>query len=61
MSDGLGKVSYGLGKVPYGLGKVSDGHLSPVICHLTTTLSSFSGFESPRKIGDEAAEGFMTY
>ena len=29
-------------------------HLSPVTCHLTTTLSSFTCYENPRKFGDAA-------
>ena len=31
--------------------------VSPVTCRLTTTLCSFSCYESPRMLGDEAEEG----
>ena len=33
-------------------------NMSPVTCHLTTTLCSFSSYESPG-MSDDAAEGGM--
>ena len=32
---------------------------SPVTCHLTTTLCSFSCYESPRMLGDAAEGGLV--
>ena len=34
-------------------------HLSPVTCHLNTTLCSFSCYESPLRLGDVAAGGLV--
>ena len=35
--------------------------MSPVNCHLVTTLCSFSCYESSRRLGDAAAEGLVVY
>ena len=36
-------------------------HVSPVTCHLITTLRSFTCYESLRRFGDATAGGMVIY
>ena len=49
-----------LSPVTYHLSPITC-HLSPVTCHLTTTLCSLSCYESPRRLGDAAADGLHSF